>query len=162
MGPGAHQPRALISQARELHLQAAFAGAGPPGEDLQDHAGAVQHLDLPGLLQIALLYGRQGVVDHHDIDLVLARQVAQLRHLALAEQGGGCGGAQGGDAGIADLQVEGLSQAHSLLQPRRRRAQALPSGAGRMDHQGGLNFRPPVDRSVLWGGTQSSSSAEGS
>ena len=88
VGPGADQARALVVQPRQLDLQPAFAGAGAAGEDLQDQAGAVDDLDLPGLLEVALLDRRQRVVDHHHVDLGGAERAADLVDLALAEQGG--------------------------------------------------------------------------
>ena len=66
MGPGAHQPAFLIGQMRMLDLQRAFAGARAAAEDFQDQAGAVEHLGVPGLFQIALLHRRQRAVHHHD------------------------------------------------------------------------------------------------
>jgi hypothetical protein len=80
---------------------------------------------------------------------VLARQIAQFGDLALAEQRRGCGRAQVCDHGVANLKVEGLGEAHRLLQPRLGRTQVFTPGANRMDYQGGLDLRAPVDRTVL-------------
>ena len=82
VGPGANQARALIGQPRQLDLQAALAGAGAAGEDLQDQAGPVDHLDLPGLLQVALLNGREAVVHHDDVGLGGFAEGGDLLHLA--------------------------------------------------------------------------------
>src|SRR5258708_27535468 len=59
MGPGSDQPAALVIQVGEFYLQRAFAGVGTPPEDFQDQAGAVEHLGVPRLLQVALLDRRQ-------------------------------------------------------------------------------------------------------
>ena len=49
VGPGPHQPCALVGQCRHLDLQHTFAGGGAIREDLQDQTGAVQQLDPPFL-----------------------------------------------------------------------------------------------------------------
>ena len=46
MGPGAHEPRALVRQRRELDLQAAFMRARARAENLEYQAGAVDDLRL--------------------------------------------------------------------------------------------------------------------
>ena len=67
MGPGADQPRALISERGELDLQHALAGLGALAEDLQDQAGPVDDLGLPEPLEIALLHRRQRGIDDHQL-----------------------------------------------------------------------------------------------
>ena len=66
MGPGPHQPRALIGQRRQLDLEAAFMRARARAENLEDQAGAVDDLAFPGALEIALLHRAHGGVDHDD------------------------------------------------------------------------------------------------
>ena len=58
MGPGAHQPALLVGEMRQLDLQPAFAGQRALAEDLQDQPGAVEHLAVPRLLEVALLHRR--------------------------------------------------------------------------------------------------------
>ncbi len=86
VGPGAHQPGALVAERRHLDLQHALAGAGAVAEDLEDQPGAVEDLDLPGLFEIALLHRRDRPVDQHQLDLVLREDLGQLLDLARAEQ----------------------------------------------------------------------------
>src|ERR1700691_3569663 len=64
VGPGTHQPRALIIERRQFDLQPPFMGAGARAENLQDQPGAVDHLAFPGALQIALLPRRHRGVAH--------------------------------------------------------------------------------------------------
>ena len=56
MGPGPHQAAALVFERGQLDLQAAFMRAGARAEDLEDQAGAVDHLGVPRRLEIALLH----------------------------------------------------------------------------------------------------------
>ena len=86
VGPRANEPALLVGELGQLHLQPALAGAGTLAEDLQDQAGAVEHLAAPGLLKVALLHRAQGVVDDGERRLALADQGGELRHLAGAEQ----------------------------------------------------------------------------
>ena len=44
VGPAAHQPPCLIIEMGELDLQPPFGGRGALAEDLEDQAGAVDHL----------------------------------------------------------------------------------------------------------------------
>jgi hypothetical protein len=145
VGPCAHQARTLIGQARELDLQAPLSCAGAAGEDLQYQARAVDHLGLPGLFQIALLHRRQGVVDDHDLDVLLGAEGGDVGHLALAEQGGRRGGAQRDDLGPTHLQVERLGEAYSLIEPGGGPAETVVTRRRWMQHQRRLHRRGMID-----------------
>ena len=55
VGPAAHQPPRLIVEMGELDLQPPFRRRRPLAEDLEDQAGAVDHLGLGRRLQVLLL-----------------------------------------------------------------------------------------------------------
>src|SRR5262245_23648040 len=66
VGPAFDQAAALIRQVGKLDLQRAFLGVGAPAENLEDQPGAVEHLGVPGFLQIALLDRRERAVRDHN------------------------------------------------------------------------------------------------
>src|SRR5581483_4517068 len=69
MRPAANQARALVCEMRKLRLQAALARLGPLAENFENERGAVQHLGVPGALEIALLHRRKLRVDDDDFRL---------------------------------------------------------------------------------------------
>ena len=117
MGPGPHQPAALIVEMRKLDLQRAFLGLGAAAEDFQDQPGAVEHLGVPGLLEIALLDRRQRAIHHHQFDVVARDQPGDLLDLALAEIGRGPDLADRRDQRLRDRQVDGARQTRRFLEP---------------------------------------------
>jgi hypothetical protein len=117
VGPGAHQPRALVAERGKLHLQHTFAGARAVGKDLQDQAGAVQKLAAPGLFEVALLHRRHRTVDQDKADPVGFDPGLQLVDLARPEQHARLRARQAHDVGRHDLQVgERRGQRHAFLQ----------------------------------------------
>ena len=87
VGPGADQPALLIDEMGELDLQAPFPRPRALAEDFEDQPGAVEHLDVPRRLEIALLHRRQRMIDDHQAGILGAYQPRQLLDLAGAEQG---------------------------------------------------------------------------
>ena len=98
MRPGTHQPALLVGEMRELDLQRAFTRARAPAENLQDQAGAIDHLGAPGLFEVALLHRRERAIHHHDSGLVGFDQAGDLLDLALADEGRGSDVAERHDA----------------------------------------------------------------
>ena len=87
MGPGADQAALLVGQMRELDLQRALSRTGAAAEDFEDQPGAIEHLGVPGLFQIALLHRRERAIHHHDAGFVAFDQAGDLLDLALADEG---------------------------------------------------------------------------
>ena len=86
MGPHAGEPGQQVLVLRQLHLEPALLGLGPLGEDVQDQAAAVQHLDAQQICQHPLLGGGQVVVEDDHGGLLLLHHAADLLHLALADE----------------------------------------------------------------------------
>ena len=56
----------------QFDLQRALSRRGAAAEDFQNEPGAVEHLGVPGLLQIALLDRRERAIHHHQLGLFCA------------------------------------------------------------------------------------------
>ena len=61
------------------------------GEDVEDQRDAVDDVAREQLLEVALLRGRELVVEHHEVDVERLRELAQLLRLAGTDVGGGVG-----------------------------------------------------------------------
>ena len=68
--PRAGEPWQQIFELREFHLHLGLRRFCADGENLQNEAGAVDHLALEDAFEISHLHGREVVVENHDIDLV--------------------------------------------------------------------------------------------
>ena len=61
-------------------------GAGPLGKNIQDQAGAVQHPTLQLSLQVALLAGAEGMVEHDDFRLMQLHLILDLLQFAATHE----------------------------------------------------------------------------
>ncbi len=79
----AHEAALLIG---EMSSSTCSVPLGWPhvGRRSPDQPRPIENLAVPGLLQIALLNGRYGVVDNHETDVAVLHEVADLLHLARA------------------------------------------------------------------------------
>ena len=90
-------------QLRQLDFELAFEAARALREDVEDQAVAVEHAPLDELLEVALLAGRQRVVDEDDVGVVGVRDRLDLLGLAAAEEVARVGPvAPAGDGGDRD------------------------------------------------------------
>ena len=119
VGPGAHQPRALVAECGHFHLQDTFAGARAVREDLEDEPGAVEDLDPPVLFQIALLDGCHGAVDEDEFDLFGLQTVLQFGDLALAEKMARLRAVDPDEIGTDHVKIgQRMGKCHALFQRR--------------------------------------------
>src|SRR5688572_30438763 len=82
--PEALQAREHVLHLRELHLHATLFGARVLGEDVDDHARAVDHAHLRELLEVLLLPRRELLVADQQVDLGPPDLLGYLFHLALS------------------------------------------------------------------------------
>ena len=118
MGPGPHQTAALVIEMGEFDLQRALLRLGAAAEDFQNEAGAVEHLGVPFLLEVALLDRRQSAIHYHQLDVVAGYQAENFLDLALAEIGRGADLAERRRHGFGDGQADGTGEAGGFLEPR--------------------------------------------
>ena len=85
--PHTGQARQKVLVLRQFHLQLALARLGALGENVEDQARAVEHAHAEFLLQHAHLRRGELIVKHREVAVVGDDEFAQLRHLALAEEG---------------------------------------------------------------------------
>ena len=78
VAPLATQARQEVFGLRELDLQAPLPRARAHREDIEDEGGAVDHLELELLLQVALLRGRELVVEDDGVGALLDAGVGHL------------------------------------------------------------------------------------
>jgi hypothetical protein len=158
VGPGAHQAGPLVGEPRQFDLEASLPGPRPAGKDLEDQAGPVYHLDLPSLLQVALLDGSQTVVDDDHVCIQGLAEGCDFLDLPGSEQGRWRALTKVDEQTVPDLEVKRPRQPFGFLQTRLRTAPGDPSVPLGMDDQRALDGRLTAD--AVTG--QSISSSEGS
>ena len=90
--PPAPQARESVPEEGQLDLGAALGGPGVLGEDVEDHRGAVDRRPPEQLLQVAMLRGRQLVVEDDGVRVEAAAQLGDLLGFAAPDEGGRVGG----------------------------------------------------------------------
>ncbi len=114
MGPGADEASLLIAEMRKLDLEAPFARSRAASEDLEDEARAVEHLGVPGALEIALLDRRHGMIDDDELGARLLDQRLDLLDLAGAEQRRRPRRRNRNEKRFLDVEIDGLRQTLGL------------------------------------------------
>ncbi len=106
---------------RQLHLQDALFRSGAVAENFQNQGGAVDHLAVPQLFQIALLNRRQGAVHHRQRDFVFLYRRTDAFSRAFAQIQRRVDLIQNDGFGANDVQIDRRRQIFDLLQPRLNR-----------------------------------------
>lgn len=73
-------------QLSQLHLQLALMGSGSLRKDIENQAGTIQHATLYLAFKIAFLGGAEGMIEDHQLGLMLLHQCAELCNLAGTEK----------------------------------------------------------------------------
>ena len=112
------QARQAVAQLRELDLHHAFLAARVLGEDVEDQRDAVDDVDLEQLLEVALLRGRELVVEDHEVDVERVGELLQLLGLARTDVGRGVGRVAPLQHELDRLGAGGVGEARQLLERR--------------------------------------------
>ena len=87
----ARQPRQHVFKLRQFYLQTTFRGSCTAGKDIQNQLRAVNHANASRRFQIALLRGRQFVVNNDDPGFSRLGHFFQFGNFAAAQQRGRSG-----------------------------------------------------------------------
>jgi hypothetical protein len=165
--PHARQPRQHVLQLRELHLELGLVRPRARGEDVEDQLGPVHHPDADRLLHVLPLRGAQLVVEQDERRVEVARLVAQLVELALAEVGGRVRAVELLGERAHDVGAGGVRQAGELLEVLLDAVAvggALEGGAHEHDALGGRGDGDQVacdrDDSFGWSGRRAAGLAD--
>jgi hypothetical protein len=104
----------------ELDLEAPFPRPRTLPENLQDEAGAVEHLGVPGGLEVSLLDGRERVIDDDELRALGADETRELLDLASAEQSGRPWIRDGHESARLDIEIDGGGETDRLIEARLR------------------------------------------
>jgi hypothetical protein len=72
-------------QLSQLNLQLALVRACPLSKDIEDQPGPIKHTAFERSLEVALLAGRQGVIENDQLDLAIPDKVMQLFDFTAAD-----------------------------------------------------------------------------
>ncbi|MCY1298974.1 hypothetical protein D9M70_484870 [compost metagenome] len=86
VAPGADQPRGAVRHLRQLHLHLADVALRALAEDIEDQAGAVDHVPVQEALEVALLRRAECRVEHDHVGIERVGGFLQLLGLARADE----------------------------------------------------------------------------
>jgi len=130
VGPRAGEPRQRILHARECDLEHGFAGLGAIGKDFEDDFLPIDDGEAGHLFPVALLRGRERLIEHDHVRAVGLGLFAEFLGLAAAEQQRRRGPAEIDELGIGDREAEILDELSQLQKQ---------FGALTIGHVGGLD-----------------------
>ena len=107
-----------VAQLRELDLHHAFLAACVLGEDVEDQRDAIDDVDLEQALEVALLRGRELVVEDDEVDVERVGELLQLLGLAGTDVGRGVGRVAPLQHELDGLGARGVGEARELLERR--------------------------------------------
>ena len=90
------------------------------GEDVEDQRDAVDDVDLEQLLEVALLRGRELVVEHDEVDVERLGELLQLLRLARTDVGGGVGRVASLQHELDRIGARGVDEQRELVERRLR------------------------------------------
>src|SRR5688572_16314524 len=102
---------------RVFDLERALFRSRAPPEYLQDQAGAIEHLGVPRLLEIALLHRRNRAIHDHNAGLAALNKTGDFVDLALADVSRGTDLGERDDALLYDVEVDGARKTDGLFEP---------------------------------------------
>ena len=88
VSPHPLQPRHRVLELGELDLEMSLVGLGVSGEDVENHLGPIDDLDLEDPLQVSRLGRSQVVIEDDDVGFVSLDQFLELFDLARTDVGG--------------------------------------------------------------------------
>jgi hypothetical protein len=89
--PSANKSGGLMLHLGQFHLQLTLVAAGPLSKNLENQADPLDNLDTPDLLEVALLDGRQSMIEQHVINLLGDEALADFGDFPATNKGGWIG-----------------------------------------------------------------------
>ncbi|MNV51133.1 hypothetical protein D3C71_1431720 [compost metagenome] len=115
VAPHAREARGQMLQLRQLHLQLALMALCAQRKDIQDECDTVDHPQIEGALEVALLGGRQGLIEQDDIGQQRLRHRDALVGLAGTDEEFGVGAIAPSGQGADDFRARALGQHGEFL-----------------------------------------------